>query len=60
MRLKLGPLDLEAGGLWHRRLGLWIPDGLHIWLGRYGVHMFWSRSRYMRRITFERDQKGQQ
>lgn len=53
MRFRLGPLDVEAGGVAHKRLGLWIPDGLHIWLGRRGVHMFWARSRYMPRVTFE-------
>jgi hypothetical protein len=57
-RVKLGPLDIEVGGLWHRRLGLWLPDGLHIWLGRYGVHIFWAGSPYMRRITFEREEQA--
>lgn len=58
MRLKLGRLDVEAGGLWHRRFGLWLPDGLHIWLGRRGVHLFWSRSPYMPRITFDREDQS--
>lgn len=58
MRFKLGALDVEAGGLWHKRRGVWIPDGLHVWLGNRGVHMFWARSRYMRRVTFERADSG--
>lgn len=53
MRFKLGALDVEAGGLRHKRLGVWIPDGLHIWLGRYGVHLYWARSPHMPRISFE-------
>lgn len=53
MRLKLGPLEIEAGGMYTRRLGLWLPDGLHIWLGRRGVHLFWHHSPYQRRVVFD-------
>jgi hypothetical protein len=56
VNLRLGPLHVEAGGLLHRRFGRWIPDGLHIWLGSYGVHVYWARSRWGRRIEFAREQ----
>ena len=58
MRFKLGPLDIEAGGVRHKRVGVWWPDGLHIWLGSRGVHLFWSPSRYISRISFDRDTGG--
>lgn len=51
---KFGSLYIEAGSLYHLIRGRWIPDGLHIWLGRYGVHLFWQRSPYARRITLDR------
>lgn len=54
MRLQIGKLDIEAGGLRHRRLGMWLPDALHMWWGDRGVHMFWARSRHMPRVTFDR------
>jgi hypothetical protein len=54
VRFKIGDLEVEAGGVRHRRLGVWWPDGLHIWLGSCGVHIYWSRSPYMPRITFDR------
>lgn len=49
--LMLGPLYVQVGGglsRWHR-LVLW--DGLHLWWGGRGVHMFWERSPYMPRLT---------
>jgi hypothetical protein len=55
VRLKLGPLDVEGGTMRRKRLGLWLPDGLHIWLGSRGVHIFWAHSRYSRRIEFDRE-----
>lgn len=54
MTLKLGPLYIEAGSLRHKRFGVWLPDGLHIWLGRRGVHLFWSASPHAARIEFDR------
>ena len=47
-------LHIEFGGRCVKRGPFWIPDGLHIWIGSRGVHMFWSRSPYQRRITFDR------
>ncbi len=47
-------LHIEAGGS-HRKVGrFWVPDGLHVWLGSRGVHLFWARSPYVRRVTFDR------
>ena len=54
MHAKLGPLDLEAGTMKVRRLGLWLPDGLHLWLGTRGVHLFWHSTPHVGRVTFER------
>lgn len=60
MNLKIGRLEVEAGGLYHKRLGIWIPDGLHIWYGWRGVHLYWARSPHMPRISFDRiDPKGE-
>lgn len=56
--IKLGFLYVEAGSLYHLIRGRWIPDGLHVWLGRYGVHLFWQRSPYARRITFDRRRRS--
>lgn len=49
--MKLGPLHVEVGSM---KIGRWgIPDGLHVWLGRRGLHAFWHHSPYQRRITFD-------
>jgi hypothetical protein len=53
MRFKIGRLDVECGGMRVKRFGLWIPDGLHVWWGNRGVHLFWASSPYMPRVTFE-------
>lgn len=48
---------IEAGGLWHKIGPFWLPDGLHIWIGSRGVHLFWKRGSHdRRRIVF--DQMG--
>lgn len=47
-------LHIEAANLWHKRCGVWLPDGLHVWLNTYGVHLFWARSPHQRRVTFDR------
>lgn len=52
--IKFGSLSIEGASMFHLIRGRWVPDGLHIWLGRYGVHLFWRRSPYARRITFDR------
>lgn len=59
--MKLGPLFIEAGKMRVKRLGVWLPDGLHVWVGTRGVHVFWSGSpfRNQRRISFERLRGGQ-
>jgi hypothetical protein len=54
MHAKFGPIDLEAGTMKVRRLGLSIPDGLHLWFGTRGVHLFWHGSSHAGRVTFER------
>lgn len=46
-------LSIEAGDLWHKKFGLWLPDGLHIWVNRWGVHLFWS-SASGKRVVFDR------
>lgn len=51
--LHLGPLYVAAGGLWHKRFGRWLPDGLDIWVGGRGMHLYWARGEG-RRISFER------
>lgn len=55
MRVAIGPLDIEAGGMRVRRFGVWLPDGLHVWFGSRGVHLFWSKSEHAGRITVERE-----
>jgi hypothetical protein len=47
-------LHIELGGMSVRRFGLSIPDGLHVWVGSRGVHLYWHKSRYQRRVTFDR------
>lgn len=52
----IAPLfDVEAGGYRVKRGPVWIPDGLHIWVGRRGVHLFWSReSSRLGHVIFDR------
>lgn len=54
--MTLGRLDISAGGLHVKRGPFWLPDGLHIWIGNRGVHLFWSYSKHMRRVVFDRGQ----
>jgi hypothetical protein len=42
MGFTVGQLRVDAGGLLRRVWRFWIPDGLHIWWGNRGVHVFWS------------------
>jgi len=53
MRFCFGKLEIEAGGMARRRFRLWIPDGLHIWLGDRGVHLYWAHSPYMPRFNLD-------
>jgi len=55
---KLGPLQIEVGGMQVHRFGSLIPDGLHIWAGRRGMHLFWHHSPHQGRVVFERDETG--
>jgi hypothetical protein len=40
-----------------RRFGVWIPDGLHTWFGRRGVHLFWHHSPHAARVSFDREDR---
>jgi hypothetical protein len=42
MRLVVGKFDVEAGSMRHRVGRVWVPDGLHVWYGNRGLHLFWS------------------
>ncbi len=53
--MRLGKLDVSAGTNGVKRFGVWLPDGLHIWFGSRGVHLFWSGSPYQHRVTFDYD-----
>jgi hypothetical protein len=54
MKLALGRLDIQAGTGRVRVAGrFWLPDGLHLWWGGRGVHLFWRRSRFERRVMFD-------
>lgn len=33
-------LSVQIGGQRHRVGRLWLPDGLHIWVGNRGVHLW--------------------
>ena len=35
-------LDIEIGNFRAKKFGLYIPDGLHIWIGNKGLHCYWS------------------
>ena len=37
-------LHVEAGGIAHRVRGRWVRDGLHVWLGTRGWHVYWRRT----------------
>jgi len=54
MRVKVACFDIEVGSLNHRVGRIWIPDGLHIWVGSRGVHLYWKHSVYERRVAFDR------
>lgn len=54
--LKLCRLRIEAASMRVKRFGLWLPDGLHIWLGSHGVHLFWAYSPHKPRIEFDREE----
>jgi hypothetical protein len=41
MRLQLGLLDIQIGGMRRRLWRLWVVDGLHIWWGNRGWHLYW-------------------
>lgn len=49
--MRIGPLDIAAGGYWVKRGPFLLPDGLHIWFRNRGVHMYWSHSDYQPRIV---------
>lgn len=49
-----GPLSIAFGGLRIKYCGVWLPDGLHLWWGKRGVHLFWSPGEG-RRITRARE-----
>jgi hypothetical protein len=54
VRLRVGLLDVAVGGLYHRFGPLLIPDGLHLWWGNSGVHVFW---RHSPRVIWDRDEE---
>jgi hypothetical protein len=29
------------GGTYHRWFGRWWPNGVHFWIGPFGLHLFW-------------------
>lgn len=47
-------LSVEVGGSRVKVGRFWIPDGLHIWIGYRGVHLFWHRSPYASRVMWDR------
>ena len=60
--MRLGKLCIEAGRMHVKRGPFWLPDGLHVWWGDRGVHLFWHYSPHMGRVTFDRAEphpKGQ-
>lgn len=50
----MGPVDVTFGSSRRLRWGRWWPDGLHVWVGRIGVHAYWASSPYMRRVKLDR------
>ena len=54
MRFNIGRFDCEFGTAWVRVGRVWLPEGLHLWWGDRGVHLYWRRSSYQRRIVFDR------
>lgn len=52
--MNIGPIQIEAGGIRHGVGRFWVPDGLHIWVGLRGVHIYWSKSKWTRRVSFDR------
>lgn len=51
--MTLGPLNIEFGGVRHRVGPFWIRDGLHIWIGRRGVHLFWRSDPPLRHVEWD-------
>ena len=48
-------LHIEVGGMRVRRGPFWLPDGLHLWYGDRGVHLYWHRGvGDPRRVIFDR------
>jgi hypothetical protein len=47
-------IDIQVGGMKVKKGPFWIPDALHIWLNYRGVHLFWSKSEYGKRIEFSK------
>jgi hypothetical protein len=56
MRFKLGRFDFEAGTTRVKRGPLSVPDGLHLWWGKRGVHLFWRKSKYAPRVMWDREE----
>lgn len=52
--MRLGPLAIEWGGLQYKVGPFWLRDGLHLWWGDRGVHLYWHKHRTQRRIVFDR------
>ena len=44
MNLEVGRLSVEAGGEYIRIGRFWVPDGLHVWWGARGFHLWVLRS----------------
>lgn len=54
--LKVGKLDVQIGGMGVKRFGLMLPDGLHVWWGSRGVHLYWHRSEFQPgHVIFDRE-----
>ena len=41
--IAVGSFRLFVGGCGVRRLGVWWPDGLHIWWRNHALHGGWSK-----------------
>ena len=54
--MRMVSASISAGGM-RRRVGRFmVPDGLHVWIGSRGGHVYWGRSPLGdRRVTFDRD-----
>lgn len=51
----VGPLYIQAGGMTTKLGPLRLWDGLHLWWGAHGLHLFWSPSPFQKRISRDYD-----